>query len=193
MNDRIPRPAEVILISGPLGSGKTSVAIELGACLEEIGITHAVLDLDWLCWVGPNIEGDRLLEVLADNLAAVATRYRAEGIDHLVLARALTDQAQMEVIRSALDPARLVTVTLEVPLHLAAARLVGRDQGSVLEANLKEQEQLSATNLLVTDLRVENWGRPIRSTALDILRRSGWIGDSNEGNMPHGDADSSDR
>jgi adenylylsulfate kinase-like enzyme len=42
--------AEAVLITGPFGTGKSSVAIEIADILEKRGVRYAVIDLDWLCW-----------------------------------------------------------------------------------------------------------------------------------------------
>ena len=49
-----------VLLTGPLGSGKTSVALEVGELLGSAGVPHAVIDLDWLCWAGPGLTGAAL-------------------------------------------------------------------------------------------------------------------------------------
>jgi adenylylsulfate kinase len=165
-----------ILISGRLGSGKTAVATEIGACLDERGVANAVIDLDWLCWAGPAIGGDRLLAILGDNLRMVARRYREEGIHNLVLARALTRRADLEAIRAALNAVALTVVTLRVPESIATARLSARDQGAALAANLAEQREFDVLDLGADGLEVDNAGRGIRDTADEVLRRAGWIG-----------------
>jgi Ni2+-binding GTPase involved in maturation of urease and hydrogenase len=47
-------PARAILLTGTVGSGKTSVAIEIGELLERGGASYALVDLDWLAWLRPS-------------------------------------------------------------------------------------------------------------------------------------------
>ena len=56
--------AEGVLITGVYGSGKSSVAAEIAYLIEQHGERFALLDLDYLSWVGPDT-GDRAAEVQA--------------------------------------------------------------------------------------------------------------------------------
>ncbi|HEX6931919.1 MAG TPA: adenylyl-sulfate kinase [Streptosporangiaceae bacterium] len=46
------RNRQGVLITGVYGAGKSSVAAEIGYELEQRGELYAVLDLDFLGWVG---------------------------------------------------------------------------------------------------------------------------------------------
>ncbi len=160
-----------LLVTGPLGSGKTSVAVELGIRLEERGVANAVVDLDWLCWVGPGIAGERLTALLHDNLRSVVSRYRANGVDRFVLARTMRSAADVAAVRDALDGATLTVVRLEVSPEVAAGRvrLRGGD-GAIAAAEIGIQTELWAdSSVLDADLVVANDGRPLADTASEIL------------------------
>lgn len=161
-----------LLLTGPLGSGKTSVAVEAGWLLDEAGVPNAVVDLDWLCWIGPGITGERLVAVLADNLAAVVARFRAEGVGAFVLARTVASAQEIERVRAALGPGTsLTSVRLEVPPEVTAQRLRERDD----PADLAQQAGLTqAVAALTVDLEVANHGRTARATAAEVLARARW-------------------
>jgi hypothetical protein len=62
------------------GSGKSSVAAEIGYMLEQRRQPYALLDLDYLSWAGTG-SSDRTEEFsLLQNLADVAGNYRRAGI-----------------------------------------------------------------------------------------------------------------
>ena len=70
----MPWPAaEGVLITGVYGSGKSSVAAEITYLLEQRDRPYALLDLDYLGWVGDHAMGHR---IMLRNLAAVAPGQR---------------------------------------------------------------------------------------------------------------------
>ena len=118
----IRQPGRAVLLAGPLGSGKTSVAIAIGQLLDEARAPHALIDLDWLCWAGPDLTADQLSSMMVDNLAALASRAALDGITTLVLARAVRSLDEVALVRTAVGRP-LVALRLSVPPEVAAARL----------------------------------------------------------------------
>jgi adenylylsulfate kinase len=162
-----------VLVTGPLGSGKTSVATEVAAVLEQQGVRNAVVDLDWLCWVGPGIAEERLAAVLHDNVRAVVSRFRVEGIERFVLAHAVQSTSEVALLRDAVAPAHLTVVRLEVSAEVAAERVRMRAPADSLVTahDLSEQEALwDAATLLEADLVVRNDDdRPLSAVATEVL------------------------
>ncbi len=77
---------QAVLISGTIGAGKTSVAVELGRLLEGRGAGTAVVDLDWLGWVHLSDDSPVSIDdVIVRNLADVWSNLRGAGITHLNL------------------------------------------------------------------------------------------------------------
>ena len=160
-----------VLLTGPLGSGKTSVAITMGRLLDAAGVPNAVVDLDWLCWVGPDLPTERLRRVMCDNLAAVRTRYLHDGVETLVLARSVTGLEEVEAVRAAAG-GFLVAFRLSVPPDVAASRLAARDDG---DDDLSQADALAAADARLPLPAVRNHGRTMRETAAEILDRLGWL------------------
>ena len=44
----VPTAVPLLVISGSMGTGKTTVLSEASDVLSEAGIAHAAIDLDWL-------------------------------------------------------------------------------------------------------------------------------------------------
>lgn len=87
-----------VLVTGTVGSGKTTVADEIAVLLHEQGIQHALIDLDWLCQLYPAPAEDPYREdLMSRNLSAIWSNYRTEGVDYLVLARVIEDRANPSV------------------------------------------------------------------------------------------------
>lgn len=161
--------ARAILLTGPVGSGKTTALYELDALLDERGEPFALVDLDWLAWARlPGGVAHHAL--LAENLAAVWRTYRRAGIERLVAARALSDAADVEAIRAALPETELAVVRLDVPHAELERRIRARDSGAELEEHLAllaaEAPPLEATAVDAT--------RPPREVALAVLVAAGW-------------------
>jgi hypothetical protein len=169
------------LITGVYGSGKTSVVEEIADILESRDISYAALDLDWLCWAGAGGEGSDVASPWKDhgqpmmlrNLACVVTNYLDAGIERFVLAGALRNQAERNLIGTALAmPLRVVR--LDVSLEEIERRLRS-DVTSGRGEDLREAGEWLATGagVGVEDVTISN-ERPIREVALHVIDDVGW-------------------
>jgi hypothetical protein len=124
------RDVEGVLIAGVYGSGKSSVAAEIGYMLERAHQPYALLDLDYLSWAGTG--GGRAEEfgLLLQNLADVAGNYRRAGIGLFVFAYFLRDGAELQALRKAagmpLRVARLEIPLADIEQRLATEIISGR-------------------------------------------------------------------
>jgi predicted kinase len=165
--------ARALLLIGTMGSGKTTVMLEVGRLLSDRGEAHALVDLDWLAWVEPPTASSlRVRDMLVANLAAVAATFRLGGIHELVLARHVTQAQELAAIEAAVAHAELAVVRLEAPEALIEARIRARDTGRELE------EHLAALGAEATPefpyRSVANDGRPPAEVAREVLRAAGW-------------------
>ncbi|MFG1879806.1 hypothetical protein ACGFIV_33735 [Sphaerisporangium sp. NPDC049003] len=167
---RLPVATEVLLLTGGLGSGKTTVAIAVGELLGDA--PHAVIDLDWLCWC----TGAGVHEMLTANLRAVTANYAASGVRRLVLARALLEPAHLAAVRLAVPGAALTVVRLTVSERTARDRLRARDRGVTLDGHLAEVAEFerSVERTAAEDTVVHNDGRPVDEVAREVL--AAWTG-----------------
>ncbi|MCC6831757.1 MAG: AAA family ATPase [Thermoleophilia bacterium] len=118
----------VLLVTGPPGSGKTTVLMAIGDLLEAGPRPYALVDLDWLAWVRPDPARATVREVLTWNLASALASFRDAGIREVVASRFLPDPGHLEAVEAALPPgATLTVVRLEVPAAVIARRLARRD------------------------------------------------------------------
>ena len=89
----------VLFISGPVGVGKTTIANEVGSCLEKMGIAHTVIDFDNLTdtWPRPTDDpwGDRLGRA---NLGNVWRNCAAAGAKNLIIAHVVEQRAWVEEV-----------------------------------------------------------------------------------------------
>jgi predicted kinase len=173
----VERSTPVLLVTGTVGSGKTTLAQEIGDVLSELRIGNAVIDLDALRAQWPPSSRWNA-DLMFENLTLLWPNYQRHGSTHLVLAHVLEDGSEKDRYRAAVPGADLTTVRLVAPEHLRIKRLDGRmPPGASLDWHLNRTTELEAilTEAALEDFVVENGERPIRSVAEETLRRAGWI------------------
>ncbi len=168
----------VLVISGVMGVGKTSVAEAVGDLLAERDVPSAMIDLDWLGQVHPASDRDPHSHALiADNLAAVWPQYAARRVRLLVLARLVTSVAQWSRYRAAVPDGSFTLMRLVAPLDVIEARLLARHaldvSPEILDRHLSRVAEVTATldELALEDFVVVNDSGPLRDVAEQLLRR----------------------
>ena len=170
-NARVP----VLVISGTVGVGKSTIVGEIHELLSRADVPHACVDADALALSWPH-RGEFKQTTVLENLASLWQNARDAGARRFVLAIVVERRADLEAIREAIPGADIVLVQLAAPEQVRLARLRQREVGSGLAWHVQRttilQEILAAAAL--HDLDIANDGRPAREVALDILVRTGW-------------------
>src|SRR5579864_5037310 len=100
----------LLIITGSMGSGKTSVLYEASDILAFRNIPHASIDLDALGTAHlPSSVRDKLMY---RNLRPVSENYAHVGLTRLLLARAIENRAELECCREAVSAAKVVVCRL---------------------------------------------------------------------------------
>ncbi len=171
-------PVPTLLITGTIGSGKTSVAIAIGEILSERGEANAGVDLDWLGWVHlPDGDDGTILELIARNLTAIWPNLRTAGVRRVVLVRALRAQEELETLRRAVPDAEITVVRLAAKAAVIEQRLRRRDSGKELEELLDQTAAFAEAldRAALEDVTVSNEYRQVELVAADVLRSAGWF------------------
>jgi hypothetical protein len=170
--------SRVILVTGTVGVGKTSVLIEIGDVLAAQDEAYALVDLDWLAWLRPDPgRGTTVQHVLGENLRQVSATFRRAGVERLVLARAVRTGDELDAIRQALGGCELSVVRLVASPGAVEERLRGRDSGAQLAEHLAEAATFAAEAEVagIGDAVVSTDGVDAAAAARAVLERAGWV------------------
>lgn len=168
-----------LLVTGTVGIGKTTVAEHIGNRLTEVGVPHAVIDLDRLHHVWPAPEGDRFNMTLAlRNLAAVTANFLEAGARKIVAASIAENDVELALYRDAL-PIPLAVGLLRASLPVVHERLhrCHVDNPAGLRWHLARAGKLDRilTSAGIEDFVEESTNRPARDVAASIVTRLGWL------------------
>ena len=167
----------VLILSGPVGVGKTSVALEIVDLLEGKGPPLAVVDFDALTWCFPRPRDDRFHQLLGlRNLAALWAGYRAAGAERLVIARIVTSREELDGYREAVPGASITVVRLKASADTLRQRVERREIGLAREQNLRRTLEVAAEleQAGAEDHVVDTDARPVTEVAQAVLEAAGW-------------------
>ena len=134
----------LILISGPVGVGKTSVAQELSALLLAREIAHTFVDLDALTHTYPRPSNDPYGQTLAlKNLRAVWRNAQASSPRLLLVARVVESKSSAQKIAEAVSLNTYLLVQLGARDETLLERVRKREIGSAREWHETRALQLS--------------------------------------------------
>ncbi|MEE1760329.1 MULTISPECIES: hypothetical protein [unclassified Streptomyces] len=176
--------AEVLLIGGRAGVGKSTVGWEISDRLRAAEVAHAVIEGDFMGQVHPAPAGDPHRVAIGErNLTAVWGNYAALGYRRLVYTNTLSVLAEIEgTFRRAMGAdVRIVRVLLTASDETAERRLRGREIGSELERELTgsaRKARLLDEQAPADTVRVATDGRTVMDIAAEVLAVTGWVPDA---------------
>ena len=173
------QPVPVVVVTGTIGVGKTTVATTMSELLHDRGIRHGLLEVDWLGGVYPAPDPDDPYSTAfaMKNLAAIWPHYLEVGITRAIVTMTLEDLEELADLRTALGSPALTTVRLEASEATRAERIRRRELGELRQLFLEKTGPLAEQmeRFGIGDLVVGNDKRTPQQVATEILTSIGWI------------------
>jgi predicted kinase len=176
----VPMMTPVLLLTGPVGVGKTTLARDATDLLLAAKIPHATVALEEIagCWPRHREQPAERRQHVFRNLALLWSAYAEWGAERLIVDMLVEDRSDVAAVAGAIPAARVTTVRLRAPLPLIESRIRHREPYQ----DLREQEVAAAQwwvpraeELAIGDVVVENGDRDPREVAVEILRLAGWL------------------
>jgi hypothetical protein len=166
----------VLVVTGPIGVGKTAVLYEADSLLIETDGRHATVELEDIarCWTKA-AESSRASFVY-QNLAALWSNFAAAGASRLLLSALVERRSELERVSQAVPGAAVTVVRLHAPLPVLEQRIRRREaaapdgelDGARWWTRHFDDEQPE-------DYLFETDKRPVREIAREVLRLAGWV------------------
>jgi type II secretory pathway predicted ATPase ExeA len=173
----------VLVITGSMGSGKTTMMGEVSDLLAMRGTVHAAIDIDAFGNVHDPAGAIDLAAMAYRNVAAAVRNYAAEGVTTLVMAGAIETRAELAQLRGAVGATDLVVCRLRAPLAIMQQRVRAREPGIWQQKYVDRVAVLEEAldHAALEDVSVVNDGsRPVTNVAREILQRAGWAPPSSD-------------
>lgn len=166
----------LLIITGTMGSGKSTVMAEVSDILGEMGVVHTVIDMDALgvAHLGSAARND---EIMYRNLESVYRNCAEAGIRRFLLARAVENRAALERICGIIPAKRTRVCRLSASIEEMQRRVARRETGMLQSALVEWVGELSAIldRAALEDFSVINENCSVNDSTRQILVRAGWI------------------
>jgi hypothetical protein len=166
----------LLIITGSMGAGKTTVLGEASDLLSFYGIPHAAIDVDML-GLGLLPSGPVTDDVMYENLGSVCRNYAAAGVRRFLVVRSLEDQARLDLCRRVIPARNTLVCRLTASLEAMQGRVRRRELGIESRENVDRVAKLAAIldRASLEDFTLVNENRPLTDVAAEMLVRAGWI------------------
>jgi hypothetical protein len=166
----------LLVITGTMGAGKTSVLGEASDLLALQNIAHAALDLDafGLAHLPSGASND---VVMYRNLKCVCKNYAAFGIRRFLVARAIEDRVTLECCRRAVSAKNTIVCRLTANMGTMRQRVKMRELGVSQEQYVARVAELNSIldRARLEDFSVASDNCSVTLTAHEMLIKAGWI------------------
>ena len=161
----------LIVVTGPTGIGKTTIAWEMTEVLDERCVPFGFYDPDAIHF-RPMQDGDPYNSRVW--LAALETAWPLMSVDRLIVPVVVEHRSEAERL---LPGAALTVARLTASPAGLDERIRRRELGAALDWHLARARELEVhwREHPVEDFLVDTEGRRVREIAVEVLTRSGWL------------------
>jgi guanylate kinase len=163
---------ELLILHGPPGAGKTSIASTMAKLLRDYDVKHTVIDMDYLAKIYPL----NLIGIMYKNLAAIWPNYVELG-DIKVIMPTYLQKGELEIVMSAAPAMKTIVCEVTAPAAELKRRISIRETDDAQRErhlnylydysnNGPKKEQI--------DFQVINHNITEERAADDIIKRVGW-------------------
>ncbi|MGH9741075.1 MAG: hypothetical protein ACRD51_01860 [Candidatus Acidiferrum sp.] len=166
----------MLIITGTMGAGKTSVLAEASDILSLRHIAHAAIDLDALGLAHiPSLAGND--GVMYRNLKSVCENYASFGVKRLLLARAMEDRAELERCRGIVSATKTLVCRVTASIGGMEQRVKMRESGISQREYVARVAKLNIIldRARLEDFSITNEDRSLTEVAREMLVKAGWI------------------
>src|ERR1700733_8729854 len=174
MSGRVTK--SLLIVTGAMGVGKTSVLGEASDILKFHRIAHAAIDVDalGLAYLPTASENN---EMMYSNLRSVCANYASLGVTRFLLARALESRAELDLYRGIVLAASTVVCRLTANIETMERRVKERESGVSQREYVARVAKLNVIldRTQLEDFSVSSENHSITEVAHEMLVRAGWI------------------
>jgi predicted kinase len=168
----------VLVVTGPVGVGKSAVLHEADALLISAGVRHATVELEEIARFWPGTASNQYSQPLVyRNLASLWSNFAADGAERLLLAALVEHGSDLARVSAALPQSAITVVRLHAPLPVLEERIRRREPDPDPEGELSAARWwfYHLDHSRPEDHLVLTSDRPVRQVAAEVLRVAGWL------------------
>lgn len=133
----------VLVITGPVGAGKSTTAWEARELLGRHGVSNLLVDMDYLRMLYPEPPDDRFASAFGlRNLTAMWPNIQASNARVVIIPGVVESMTARANYEGAMPDAEVVVVRLDVPMATLHARLTKREAPDHLDWYLQRAPEL---------------------------------------------------
>lgn len=162
----------ILIITGPVGAGKTSAAETIYDLLSAKKIPCAVIDFDWLTSAYPSPDDDRFnFRLGIKNLNSIIPNYLAIGIKLFIIPTVIESKEEIEAFKKLIPGTNIFVVRLTAKAATLHKRLDKREIGSLLDWHKKRAIELISVfeSKQLENIVVDTESKTIEIIAKEIL------------------------